>query len=343
MIYNNLKIALRQLQKHKFYSIINIGGLSVSVACSIIILLYIQHEWSFDRYHENADQTHRLLLDINLNQSEAFGVALPPPVAPTMLEEFPEVLNAGRLNVYLGNAGSNNVRVDGAVESSYQEGFVYADQELTQIFDFVTIQGDPNSWLKDPNTVIITEKVAQQFFKNTDPIGQTLVLNDDDNARYRVSGVIEDMPDNTHLQYDYFLSMSTLEGSVANNWINNSFFAYVQLKENTDVVALENKLEDFSMKYFAPQFREVLNIDLEAGKAEGMRYNLVLQALSDIHLRSSGFSGADIGGDIRYIRLFGAIAIFLVLIAHGEFYQFIYRSFGQSCQGGGHEKSLGLS
>ena len=264
MIYNNLKIALRQLRKHKFYSLINIGGLSVSVACSIIILLYIQHEWSFDRYHKNAEQTYRLLLDINLNQSEAMGVALPPPVAPTMLEEFPEVANAARINVYFNNAGSNNVRVDGQSESSYQEGFVYADQEMSEIFDFSSVQGDPNTWLQDPNTVVITQKVAHQFFKNTDPIGKSIILNEDDASRFRITGVIEDMPDNTHLQYDYFLSMPTMGFSAEDNWISNSFFEYVQLQEGADVTALEAKLKAFSMKYFAPQFREVLNIDFNS-------------------------------------------------------------------------------
>jgi len=317
MFRNYFKIAVRQLFKQKFFSLINIAGLALSVACCLLIGLFVKNELSYDTYHEHSEDIYRLALDINLNQSIAKGTALPAPAAQTVMEEFPEVVNSCRINRFFFNAGTNLVRTANESESTFQENFVYVDQSFTEMFDFTRIHGDPENWLQEPYSIVITKKVADQFFANLDPIGAQLVLNDDtENQAYRVTGVIEEMPSNSHLNYDYLMSMSTLNASQSNDWVSNSYFSYVQLAPGTDPEQLDAKLGPFGLKYFGPQFRERLKVDLEQVTKTGSKYDLFLQPLADIHLKSSGYSpNFDSGGDIRYVQLFAVIGLFLLLIA----------------------------
>ena len=317
MFRNYFKIATRQLLKQKFFSIINIAGLSLSVACCILILLFINHEFSYDKYHEKADDIYRVAIDINLNQSVAKGTALPAPAAPTLQAEFPEIVNAARLNAFMANAGTNLVRQEASKESTFQEKFVYIDHSFTEIFDFPSLAGDPANWLKEPYTMLISEKVAAQFFPAEDPIGKRLILNDDpENQAFTITGVIENWPSNSHLDFDYYISMSTVPSSNANNWVSNIYFTYVQLAEGADLEALNDKLFAFGLKYFGPQFREQLKVDLEQVTRTGSKYNLFLQPLSEIHLSSAGFGPTlKAGGDLRYVQLFSVIGFFLLFIA----------------------------
>lgn len=318
MIKNFLKIAFRQLYKQKFYTLINVAGLALSITCCLLIGLYVRHELSYDQHHENADNLYRLALDINLNQSVAKGTALPPPVAKTLKADFPEVVNAARLNRHFFNAGTNLMRLENEKESVYQEKFVYIDQEFTEMFNFPKIYGNPQNWLVEPQSVIITKKIADEFFPNTNPVGKNLILNDNPaEETYTITGVVENIPDNSHYDYDYFMSISTLgRSSNSDNWVFNNYFTYVQLKEGTNYKDLDAKLYDFGLRYFSPQFRERMNIDLAEAVKTGAKYNLFLQPLSEIHLHSDGFY-PNLGetGDIRYVRMFGAVALFLLLIA----------------------------
>lgn len=317
MFRNYFKIAIRQLSKQKFFSLINVAGLALSVACCIMIGLFVKNELSYDTYHEHAADIYRLALDINLNQSIAKGTALPAPAANTIKEEFPEVVNACRINRFFFNAGTNLVRTSNDSESTFQEKFVYVDHSFTEMFDYTRVHGDPESWLAEPYSIVITRRVADQFFPHLNPVGEQLILNDDtENQAYRITGVIEEMPGNSHLDFEYLMSMSTLDASQANNWVSNNYFSYVQLAPGTDPEALNAKLIPFGLKYFGPQFREQLKVDLEQVTKTGSKYNLFLQPLADVHLHSDDFlPNFGSGGDIRYIQLFSVIGLFLVLIA----------------------------
>lgn len=317
MFRNYFKIALRQLFKQKFFSFINIAGLALSVACCLLIALFVHNELSYDTYHEHADDIYRLALDINLNQSVAKGTALPAPAAHTIKEEFPEVINACRINRFFFNAGTNLVRTAKEKESTFQEKFVYVDHSFTEMFDFTPLYGDSESWLLEPYTIVITKRVAEQFFPQVDPVGEQLVLNDDtENQSYRVTGVIDDMPSHSHLDFDYLMSMTTLNASQANDWVSNNYYSYVQLAPGTDPEQLNAKLIPFGLQYFGPQFREQLKVDLEQVTKTGSKYDLFLQPLADIHLHSDHFTpNFGSGGDIRYIQLFTVIGLFLLLIA----------------------------
>ena len=317
MFKNYFKIAVRQLNNQRFYTLINVLGLALSVSFCLLISLYVFHELSYDRHHQHADDIYRVALDINLNKSVAKGTALPPPLAKTMVSDFPEVENAARMNRTFFNAGTNLMRREDEKQNSFQEHFVYIDHSFTEIFDFPSISGDPATWLNDPNTVIITERIAERFFQYEDPVGKYIILNDDpQNQRYQITGVIENIPSNSHFNYDYFMSMNTLDDSNVDNWVFNNYFTYVKLQAGTDSKTLKSKLYDFGIKYFLPQFRERMNIDLAEASKNGEKYNLFLQPLSEIHLHSSDFiPPLASAGDIRYLRLFSIVAVFLLFIA----------------------------
>ena len=255
MLFNYLKIASRQLWKQKYYTLINVFGLAISIACCLMILLYIRHELSYDRHHSKADQIYRLVTDINLNNSKAKGLAMPLVLAQTLASDYSEVELAARLTPYFRNGGSNILKVEGQADGVFQDHFVYVDQDFTEIFDFTEKHGDSKTWLEAPNTVVITEEVAQRFFGQENPVGKNLILNDDpEDQKFTITGVIQNPPATSHINYDYYLSLETLREDASDNWLFNNFLTYIQLKEGTDIEAFNQKLAQFSIKYFAPAF-----------------------------------------------------------------------------------------
>ncbi len=327
MLKNHIKIALRQLKKQKFYSGVNILGLAIGVACCLLVVLFIKDELSYDQHHPKLDNLYRIGLDINFNDWKGRSTAIPPILTKTLVEEIPEVENAARFNPHFENAGSNLVRRQQERENQFEEGFVYADQAIFELFHLPLANRTNQSpsaakreLLTQPNTVVITERMARKYFGDANPVGELLVLNDDSGQSYKITGVIENLPRQSHFQYDFFLSMPSLEDSKSTGWIANNYYAYVTLTPGTDPASLEGKLRAFSLKNFGPQFKEFLNTDFEALERQGQYYRLFLQPMRDVYLKSEGYVAHGVkAGDIRYVWLFGAIAMFILLIALANF------------------------
>ncbi len=316
MFLNNLKIAFRQLKKQKFYSFINIIGLSIGVACCILISLYIKDELSYDKHHSNLENLYRVGLDINLNDWQGRSTAVPPILTKALIEQIPEIKNAARFNPHFDLADSNMVRKEDEKENNYEEGFVYADQEIFELFSLPLIAGEKSSILVKPNTMVLTERMAEKYFPNENPIGQVLVFNDDKEDSYTITGVVENIPEQSHFQYDYFLSMSSLGDSKSTGWVSNNYYAYVALAPGVTNKDIVSKLDDFSLKNFGPPMKKELNTDLVAIAEKGQFYKLFLQPVEDIYLKSEGYLAHEIkSGNIGYIRLIGIIALFIFLIA----------------------------
>ena len=320
MLKNYLTITWRQLKKQKLYSIINIMGLAISFACCLLIALYIQEEVNHDQFHPNVENIYRVAVDINLKSwnAEIKSCANPPILGRTLVEEIPEITKFARLNPHYGNAGSNLVRKENEKNNLYEENFVYADQSFFEIFHLPLLQGHKQKILTKPNTIVITERIAEKYFPNENPIGEVLVLNDDKEQAYQVTGVMENIPEQSNFDFDFFMSMSTLADADTNTtWVSNNYYTYVTLAEATKPTLLEEKLKAFSVKNFGPQFKEILDIDIQTLAATGQRYTVCLQPFSDIYLHSDGY-GTPIfekNGDIRYLQLFTLIALFIFLIA----------------------------
>lgn len=317
MFRHHVKISFRHFKRNTSTFLINTIGLALGVTCCLLIGLYIQDEYNYDQQHENLAQLYRVYLDINMNEWEGKNNAVPPILAPTLVAEIPEIEKAARLNPYFNNAGTNLVRKTTEVNNRFEEKFVYADQSFFEMFDLPLIYGNQSDLLTQPNTLAISERIANKYFPNQNPVGESLILNDAPDAIYKITGVIENIPSQSHFDYDFFLSMpSLMDSKTSTTWLFNNYYAYVQLRSGVQPEQLKEKLKQFTIKNFGPQFKEQQNVDLAALEQNGQRYWVDLQPVSAIHLHSAGFSPQlKPTGDVSNVRMFLAIALFILLIA----------------------------
>ena len=317
MLKNNLKIAFRQLKKQKFYSAVNIMGLAIGVTCCLLIALYVQDELSFDKYHPNVENLYRLGRDIKMEDFDEQVLIVSAVLPKEMMAQIPEVKNYARITQAGRNGGSNLVRKVNESNNLFEDGFVYADQTLFEMFHLPLVHGDKNNILTKPRTIVVSEEMAQKYFPNKNPVGEVLVLNDSNEETFTVTGVMENIREQTHLQADFFISMPTLVASdTSNTYLNNSYYAYVTLTNGTKPEDLKSKFYDFVHQNFAPQFKQFVGLDMKELERNGQYMKLFLQPVEDAHLKSTELWPAPSTiGDIKQVRLFGSIAIFILLIA----------------------------
>lgn len=239
MLNNYLKIALRNLKKHSGYSFINISGLAIGMASCLLILIFVKSELSYDRFHQKADQIYRVTLNFYIGTNDILVANGPVPLAKTLVQEYPEV-----------EAATHIYQVEAYVsfeENQYrEERFYYADSSVFNVFSLFLLQGDMESALRKPNEVLITPATALKYFGNSNPIGKTLRLDDGNN--YEVSGIIEEMPLNSHFHFDFLASLSSLPLSKDENWIGASVYTYFVLQSGSDPHSLESNFEDLFAK-----------------------------------------------------------------------------------------------
>jgi putative ABC transport system permease protein len=298
MFKNYLVSALRNLNKHKGYSLINIVGLAIGMTCCILIMLWVADELSFDRFHENSDRIYRLGLDANLGAPLVAPVSNGPS-APAMIEEYPEVINAVRID------RPGRVAVKYGEREFFEENVTYADNSIFDIFTFPFTKGDPSSALLTAYSVVITEDMAEKYFGGEDPIGKTLQF--DGNADFTITGVIKNLPHNSHLQFDMIRSFETLyqeQRGAIEQWMGFRFFTYLLLADNIDFTELENKFPALVTANLGPML-----------DAYGGTIKFFLQPLTRIHLYTKMEHDISANGDIAYVYLFSGIALFVLLIA----------------------------
>ena len=316
MIKNYFTIAWRNLLKQKTYSVIKIGGFALSIAVCLLIALYIKDELSYDKSWPAANRIYRIVEEYNDNGKIDKGADWPAPMAKALKDDYPEVERAGRLmpdpSFYGG--GSNQIRTEEQEENTYEEGFTYADQDMLDILKVRMIYGDRQHALAEPNTIVITKRKADKYFPNQNPVGKIMILNNDNSKRYRVGGVIENFPANSHLQYDFLLTLTGHEfwPGEQTMWLASNYFTYVLLKPETDAAEFENKLKLISKKYFIPALKQVGNVEADALEQKTKYF---AQPITDVHLYSYSIDDDLKKGDVRFVWLFGAIACFILIIA----------------------------
>jgi putative ABC transport system permease protein len=308
MFQSYLKIALRNIVHQKSYSFINIIGLAIGITCCILILLYVQDELSYDRYHANAGRIYRVGLHGIIGSNEINGTFTAAPMAEALMLEFPEVEQACRIR----NFGFPVIRYEDKVFS--EERFFWADSNIFEVFSIPFIQGDPKTALTKPLSVVITESAAKKYFGDENPMGK--ILNADNRRDYMVTGVMEDVPHNSHFHFDFLRSLSTNERA-ANNplWISNNYQTYVLLKEGHPAEKLEAKFVDLVRKYVGPQIEQAAGISYDQLVEAGGAYGYFLQPLTDIHLYSHLEGELEPNGDATYVYGFAIIAFAILLIA----------------------------
>jgi putative ABC transport system permease protein len=296
MLKNYLKIALRNIIKNKAYSIINISGLAIGMACFIFIALYIQYELGYDKFNENGDQIYRIILNPGNTAYQGkpgFNVT-PAPLVPALKAECPEIVHASR--VY---KAFPEPLVQYGENSFVEKKFFYIDPDFLSMFTFPLLTGNPNTALNKPYSVLITREMANKYFGNKNPLGKSFTI--DENGQYQVTGVIEDVPKNAHFTFDFLCSFSTLYSQRNNmdRWDNNNYQAYIQLLPGTSLADLETKFDIISKKY--------------NGEKSGYIYRL--EHLYQIHLYGDRNFEIEKNSDIQFLYLFGAIGFFILLIA----------------------------
>lgn len=317
MIQNYLKIAWRNLQKYKIFSLINIVGLSMGIAACLLITIYIRHEISYDHQVPKANQLYRLVGNLNEGGNLLRYVDFSANMARTLKADFAEVEQAGRLmdNPLFDGAGGNEIRIEGQSMKYHEEGFTYADTSLLEMFDFPMVEGDLKAALSEPNTLVISREISEKYFPNESAMGKSLYLNGNDSLPIRISGVMENLPSNSHLDYDFLLTLTGVEFGAGEQtrWLQNNYFTYLMIREGTDIEALGKKITAGILEnYLIPALKAYG--DVKANTVANQSW-LELQALPDIHLYSTTVLERKTRGDIRFIWLFGAVALFILLIA----------------------------
>jgi len=301
MLRNNLKVALRNLFKHKGFSAINIAGLALGLAAGFFVLIFIRDETSYDRFHEKADRTYRVAQYIHIENRVDSALPVPPILAAALAEEFPEIEATARV-AHIGGIVSYE-------DQRFVSSNVYAaDADFFRVFSFRLASGDPKTALSEPNRVILTRSAARKVFGDKDPLGRVLTIRGD---AFTVTGIAEDCPRNSHFHFEYLTSIPTYPRSRATGWFDGFCATYVVLKKGSSPQALEAKLPEFVLNHHY------------GGKKGGSIFKdwvYFLQPLTSIHLHSHLLIGEfEANSSAAYVTIFFVIAVFVLLVAAVNF------------------------
>jgi len=294
MLKNLIKTAVRHILKHFGYSILNILGLTLGISSAIFLIIYVADEVSYDRYHEKADRIYRVSSKITEPDDQFTWIVAQIPFGPQVVKDYPEVQSYVR---FINMPRSLYKYED---KEFNEENFFFVDSTLFDIFSYRVIKGEVKSALVNPKKIVLTEKTATKYFGNTDPIGKTLTAGTD---TYEVTGVIEDIPTNSHFRFDAVAARNNLPKQLG-SWGNFGVFTYLLFPENFDVKSFETKMQGMYEPYMKPIFGP-LNIKIE----------YILEPLTRIHLYSTKSGEPEPTGSITYVYIFAIVALFLVLIA----------------------------
>ena len=312
MLKNYLTIAFRAFRKQKGYAFLNISGLALGVACCVLILLFVQDEWSYDRFYEDADRIYRVAIEETTPTSKALYPLTPFPLAATLVADYPEVLHATRVRARQAFAVQYEDKL-------FDETRIHrADSNFFEVFKLPFIRGNPQTALLEPSSVVITSSTAARYFGDEDPIGKVLDVKNGvtRSTPYTVTGVVADLPAQTHFHFDMLMSWYRAgePRRVRQNWFGYGVYTYFLLDERRLPEDLAAKFPDMLMRYGGPEFAE-RGLSFEEHLAAGNTYRYFLQPLPRIHLESNMGWEIEPNGNITYVYLFAAIALFILLIA----------------------------
>ena len=307
MIRNYIKTAIRSLSKNKGFTAINVLGLALGLASCLLIIFYVFDELNYDRYNTKADRIYRVNEDIRFGgNSNSYAVA-PAPLASALKSDFPEIEQVVRFRSRGGfqvKKGNQNIQEDKVV---------YADPGLFKVFTLPIIDGDPVTALNDTHSVVITEKAAQKYFNRTNVVGQILTIND--TSLYKITGVIKDIPKQSHFNFDFFISMASTPEGKDDAWFSSNFNTYVLLRPGTDFNKFQAKIPAFFESHAGPQLQSVLHLTFAKFEQGGNYFRINFTPITKIHLYSNREAELGMNGDIEFIYMFSAIALFILLIA----------------------------
>ncbi len=308
MIKNYFKVAWRSLVKNKVYSLLNIMGLAISLSCFILITLYVLDELSYDKYNDKSERIYRLNSDLAMGGEIQKLPFTSDMMGPTLVQDYPQVEESVRVYTSSGSKllkkGSEYIK---------ESRVAHADSTLFKVFTLPLISGDPNTALKGPATVVVSESAAQKYFGTSNVIGESVETLQ--GTMYTITGVMKDIPSNSHFNFDFIFSM---DKDIYNfgNFISHNFHTYLLLREGTEPKEIEAKFDEYFDRYLQPVAKQVFNINSrEEFEAAGNKLEYTLFPLTRIHLHSDRMMEIKPGGSIQYVYIFSAVALFILLIA----------------------------
>ena len=298
MNVDNFRDGIRTLVRYKSFSLINITGLSVGLVCCMFIMLYLQHELTYDRYHKNRKNIYRIQVEETTNQGVVDEAGTPFPLTPELINNFTELENTTRFFDY------GKSLVSAGDKQTYEDGIIFAEPKFLNIFTFPLLEGNIQSALKQPNTIILTESIANKYFGNNDPMGQTLRLNND--VDFTVTGIVKDVPENSHFSFNFICSLASIkqmtDWKTLNQWgMYLGTYTYTLLANDVDVAGLENKIGSILAKYDT--------------REHGQIRKLKLQPLTDIHIHSHAEGELAVNNYVANLYIIGTIGILILLVA----------------------------
>jgi putative ABC transport system permease protein len=308
MLINLIKHSIRSFKRQRAYLIINILGLSIGIACSLLIALFVISESSFDQYNLKKDRIFRVVLNGKIGGQEITGAYTPAIMGPTLPKEFPEVEDFLRMN------GHGPTVVEYEEQIFTENDIIEADSSFFNFFSVPVLKGDTKNLLNSPHKVVLSEFTAKKMFGDQNPIDKMIKIGND-STRFVVTGVMGDVPENSHFRASMLSSFLTNPRSKETVWMNNSFSLYLLLKPNSNYTTVDTKFKDLIVKYVGPEVQKYFGTTIEDFIKKGNIYRFFLQKLTDIHLDNSVQGGFKAPSDPKYLIIFGSIAILIVVIA----------------------------
>ncbi|MCK4759545.1 MAG: ABC transporter permease, partial [Candidatus Aminicenantes bacterium] len=317
MFRNYIKVAWRNIKRHKGYSFINIAGLAIGMAVCILILMFVRDEYRYDTFHENKDRIYRLEREFLASDGSVRGAfcSLAPSFVPFLENDFPEMEHIVRL------FGTGDLLINVGDTYFLEERFYYAEQDIFDVFTIPLIKGDPQTVLENPNSLVLSESMVLKYFGDEDPMGKLMKVGSDREA-YQVTGIMEDVPKNSHLHYDFLASYITLKGRYpysrdgsdyffgTTNFSDNVTHTYMRLAKNANPVDIAARIPGFLDSHL-PTYEDESGDIVQPHQWN----NILMRKVTDIHLHSHTMNELEPNSDIRYVTLFTLIAAFILIIA----------------------------
>ncbi len=308
MLKNYYFTALRNLLKHKAYFAINTGGLAIGIASFTFIALYVANELSYDRFHANHENIYRANTKAIIRGEANNDATTSAPLAKTLLANYPEVLQATRfLKANSLLIGRGNMKIS-------ENDVLFADSAFFEVFKFELMQGNPKTALAAPNAMVLSQSYARKYFGDDDPMGKQLTV-DDDSIVYEITGIVKDIPANSHIKFDMMGSIISNAAWNRDHWIGGDQHVYVELDPKTDPENLAKKMQKVFYDYMAPQIEYYTGLRIKEWEAAGNSVGYALMPIADIHLRSVFSGELEPGGNITYIYIYSVIGLILLFIA----------------------------
>lgn len=307
MFRNYFKVAIRNILKYKFFSAINIAGMTIGVTACLLLLLYVGDELRYDQFHRDADRIYQVGLHGKIAGQDIRTATTCPPMAAALASDIPEVEAATRIIPWFGRPA---VKYDD--KAFTEEKVFFADSNFFDFFSFVLLEGDPKTALQKTKSVLLTPAIASKYFGNEPALGKLLTMGNE-NETYKVTGIIQEAPSSSHIHFNIVVSsVGEFKDQI---WLNNFMYTYYKLKPNTSSATVDEKFVALVNKYIGPEIERFMGLSLKQMQEQGGAYGYYSTKLTDIHLHSTSTGDLEPGGSMMYVYFFFSIGVFIIVIA----------------------------